>query len=90
MENQGETRAAAVDVAMSKYRLVEDAFFKGPWVMGENYTVADGYLYVFCRWVKAAGLLDADRFPKLNAHLTAMQERPAVQRALEVEGIPAV
>jgi glutathione S-transferase len=87
---EGEARAAAVELAMSRYRLVEDAFFKGPWVMGENYTVADGYLYVFCRWVKAAGLLDADRFPKLNAHIAKMQERPAVQRALAAEGIPAV
>lgn len=87
---EGEARAVALDIAMGKYRLVEDSLFKGPWVMGENYTVADGYLYVFCRWVKAAGLLDAERFPQLNAHITRMQERPAVQRALAVEGIAAV
>jgi glutathione S-transferase len=87
---EGEARATALDVAMGKYGLVEDALFKGPWVMGESYTVADGYLYVFCRWVKAAGLLDAERFPKLNAHIGRMQERPAVQRALAVEGIAAV
>jgi len=87
---EGEAKAAALDVAMSKYRLVEDMLFKGPWVMGESYTVADGYLYVFCRWVKAAGFLDAERFPKLNAHIEAMQDRPAVQRALAAEGIPAV
>ena len=60
------------------------------WAMGDDYTVADGYLYVFCRWVKAAGLLDPERFPKLNAHIARMQARPAVQRALATEGIPAV
>ena len=27
---------------------------------------------------------------KLNAHIARMQERPAVQRALAVEGLPAV
>lgn len=87
---EGEAKAAAVEAGMIKYRIVEDSLFKGPWAMGDNYTVADGYLYVFCRWVKAAGLLDADRFPKLNAHIARMQARPAVQRALTTEGIPAV
>ncbi len=83
---EGEARAAAVEMAMSKYGVVEDSLYKGPWAMGDSYTVADGYLYVFCRWVKAAGLLDADRFPKLTAHIEAMQARPAVQRALATEG----
>jgi glutathione S-transferase len=87
---EGEARAVALEIAVGKYGLVEDSLFKGPWVMGESYTVADGYLYVFCRWVKAAGLLDAERFPQLNAHIARMQERPAVQRALAVEGIAAV
>ena len=87
---EGEAKAAAVEAGMVKYRIVEDSLFQGPWAMGDDYTVADGYLYVFCRWVKAAGLLDPERFPKLNAHIARMQARPAVQRALATEGIPAV
>lgn len=87
---EGEARAAALEMALTKYRLVEDSLYKGPWAMGETYTVADGYLHVFCRWAKAAGLLDAERFPKLNAHIAKMQERPAVKRALATEGLPAV
>jgi glutathione S-transferase len=35
-------------------------------------------------------MLDPARFPKLNAHLDAVQARPAVQRVLEAEGISAV
>ncbi len=87
---EGEARSAALDYALAKYAIVEDSLYKGPWAMGETYTVADGYLYVFCRWVKAGGLLVADRFPKLNAHIDAMQARPAVQRALATEGQEAV
>lgn len=83
---EGEARAAALDVALAKFGVIEDSLYKTPWVMGERYTVADGYLYVFCRWARAAGFLDADRFPKLNAHIEKMQERPAVQRALAMEG----
>jgi glutathione S-transferase len=58
--------------------------------MGESFTVADGYLYVFCRWAKTAGVLNLGRFPKLNAHVARMQERPAVQRALDTEGQSAL
>jgi glutathione S-transferase len=45
---------------------------------------------VFTRWARQAGLLDKTRFPKLNAHLDLVQSRPAVQRVLHAEGIPAV
>jgi glutathione S-transferase len=87
---EGEARQTALDVALSKYDLVEQNLLKGPWAMGETYTVADGYLSVFTRWARQAELLDKDRYPRLNAHLDAVQDRPAVQRALAAEGIAPV
>jgi glutathione S-transferase len=87
---EGEARDAALEAALVKYRLVEDALFKGPWAMGEAYTVADGYLSVFTRWGRQAGFLDPARFPRLNDHLDRMQARPAVQRVLAAEGLSAV
>jgi glutathione S-transferase len=87
---EGEARAAALDVALAKFGVIEDSLYKTPWAMGESYTVADGYLYVFCRWARAGGFLDPARFPKLNAHIANMQARSAVQRALETEGQAAV
>lgn len=87
---EGETRQTAVDAALSKYDVVEQSLLKGPWAMGEAYTVADGYLSVFTRWARQAKLLDTDRFPRLNAHLDAVQARPAVQRVFAAEGISAV
>ena len=87
---EGEARDAALEAALVKYRIVEDSLFKGPWVMGEQYTVADGYLYVFARWGRQAGFLDGARFPRLNDHLDRMQARPAVQRVLAAEGLEPV
>ncbi|RZJ87327.1 MAG: glutathione S-transferase [Brevundimonas sp.] len=87
---EGEARAQALAFALKKYDVVEQSLFKGPWAMGEAYTVADGYLSVFSRWLRSADLLDTTRFPKLNAHLDAVQARPAVQRVLEMEGLEAV
>jgi glutathione S-transferase len=87
---EGEARDQATELALSKYDLVEQHLLKGPYAMGRDYTVADGYLSVFSRWARQAGLLDKHRFPKLNAHLEIVQARPAVQRVLHAEGIPAV
>lgn len=87
---EGETKDKTTELALSKYDLVEHHLLKGRYVMGQDYTVADGYLSVFSRWARQAGLLDKHRFPKLNAHLDIVQARPAVQRVLHAEGIPAV
>lgn len=87
---EGEARAQALEFALKKYDVVEQNLFKGPWAMGEAYTVTDGYLSVFTRWLRQNGILDADRFPRLNAHLDAMQARPAVLRTLQMEGLEPV
>lgn len=84
---EGEPRARALETALAKYDIVEHHLLKGPWVLGERYTVADGYLSVFTRWLRLEDLLDPDRFPKLNAHLTLVQSRPCVQKALHMEGL---
>jgi len=87
---EGEAKTAALELALSKYDLVEQHLFTGPWVLGEIYSAADGYLSVFTRWARAAYLLDPARYPKLNAHLDAVQARPAVQRVLMQEGLQPV
>lgn len=86
----GEAKDEAVKVALEKYDLAENHLLTGPWVLGEDYSMSDGYLMVFTRWARQAGLLDKTRFAKLNDHLDRVQARPAVQRVLEAEGIQAV
>ena len=86
---EGEARDQAVELAVAKLALVEDHDLQGPWVFGTDFTLADGYLSVFTRWARQAGLLDVARFPKLNAHLDAVQARPAVKRVLAAEGLEA-
>ncbi len=87
---EGDARAAQLELALKKYDLAEQHLFVGPWAMGDQYTVADGYLSVFTRWARQAGLLDKARFPRLNDHLDRVQARPAVQRVLAAEGIEPV
>lgn len=54
---------------------------RGPWVLGAQYSVADGYLFTMAGWLKSDGV-DIARFPKVAAHRERMAARPAVQRAL--------
>lgn len=83
---EGEARQAALDLALAKLALVEGHYLEGRFVFGERFTAADGYLTVFTRWARQAGLLGTD-FPRLNSHLDAAQAEAPVQRALKAEGL---
>jgi glutathione S-transferase len=63
---------------------IERQFLKGPWVMGEVYTVADPYLFTLAQWLEADGV-DSDRFPRVIDHRRRMLERTAVRKAITAE-----
>lgn len=67
------------------FELIERDMFKGPWVMGAQYTVADAYLFTVAEWLESDGV-DPKRFPKVLDHRTRMRERAAVKKALVQEG----
>ena len=68
------------------FALIEEGMLRGPWVMGDAYTVADPYLFTLARWMEVDGV-DPNAFPRVLDHRDRMAERPAVQRALESEGL---
>jgi glutathione S-transferase len=61
--------------------LIEQDLFRGPWVMGETYTVADAYLFTIETWLEGDGV-EIGNYPKIADHYRRMGERPAVRRAL--------
>jgi glutathione S-transferase len=66
------------------YKLIESIFLKGPWVMGDTYTIADPYLFTFARWLEDDGVVPA-AVPRVIDHRHCMLERPAVRRAIAGE-----
>ena len=68
------------------FDLIERKMFRGPWAMGDAYTVADPYLFTIARWLEGDGV-DPAAFPRVLDHRDRMAERPAVQRALKAEGL---
>lgn len=79
-----DMRAKVPETMAASFALIERDFLKGPWVMGDAYSVADAYLFVVSRWLEGDGV-DVNRFPKVAAHMRAMEQRPAVQAALAGE-----
>lgn len=66
------------------FQLIEDRMLRGPWVMGERYTICDAYLYTLATWLEGDGV-DIGRLPAVKAHRDRMAERPAVAQARAVE-----
>jgi glutathione S-transferase len=62
--------------------MIEQNMLRGPWVMGETYTVCDPYMFTVGTWAKGDGV-DLDAFPKVAAHRERMKQRPAVQKVLD-------
>ena len=65
--------------------LIEQKLLKGPWVMGEQYTICDPYLFTIGTWLEGDGV-DTGKLPRVIEHRRRMLARPAVQKAVAAEG----
>jgi glutathione S-transferase len=74
------------DRLVSRFQWVDGQFAGKPYLMGDQFTVADGYLYVVTRWAKAMNI-DLSSLANLTAHHERVGARPAVQEALKAEGL---
>ena len=66
------------------FELVEREMLKGPWVMGERYTICDPYLFTLAQWLEADGV-DPNKIPRVVDHRRRMSERPGVRKAIAEE-----
>jgi glutathione S-transferase len=66
------------------YDLIERHMFRGPWVMGDDYTICDPYLFTIAQWMEGDGV-DPARFPRVADHRRRMSERAAVRTAIAQE-----
>jgi len=66
------------------FELIERDMLKGPWVMGEHYTICDAYLFTLAQWLELDGV-DPKRIPRVVDHRRRMSERPNVKKAIAEE-----
>jgi len=66
------------------FALIEQGMLRGPWVMGDMYTICDPYLFTLAEWLEA-DQVDLARLPRVLEHRRRMADRPAVRRAIAME-----
>jgi glutathione S-transferase len=68
-----------------KFDYIDGGLGEGPFLMGDDLTLPDPYLFVMTSWgEKFIGL---DRWPNLRAFRQRMLERPSVRHVLRFEGL---
>jgi glutathione S-transferase len=83
-----EMKKSAREAVLNRYAYVDRILADKPYLTGENFTVADAYLYVTLSWLGRLEI-DISGYPKLSAYYERCRARPAVQRARKEEGLPA-
>jgi glutathione S-transferase len=85
--------AAAIEAMQRKvtanmtecFALIEHKLLKGPWVIGDRYTICDPYLFTIGSWLEGDGV-DTAGLPRVIEHRRRMLARSAVQKAVAAEG----
>lgn len=81
-----EFKATLKAALAAKFAWVDGKLAGKQFLLGDQFTVADAYLFTVARWSKAVGL-DLSKYPTLAAYLERIASRPAVRAALQAEGL---
>jgi glutathione S-transferase len=74
------------DRIMGKFKYLDSQLAGRDYLMGKQFTVADGYLFVMLRWADG-NKMDLSQFKNLLAYKARVEARPKVQEALTKEGL---
>jgi len=83
-----EWRENQLNVLSARFTILNKRLTNQPYLMGDGFTVADAYLFVVLRWT-ILFKLDLGKWPALTGFLARVAARPAVQAALQAEGLAA-
>ena len=81
-----EAKAINREKLLGRYAWVDEQLAGRQYLMGDEYSVADAYLYTVTRWTVPMKL-DISSRANLAAFMARVGQRPAVQRALAAEGL---
>ena len=80
-----EAKAFFKDRVMGKFKYLEGVLADRDYLMGKQFTVADGYLFTMLTWADRMKF-DLSAMPNLLAYKARIAARPKVQEALAKEG----
>lgn len=71
---------------IKRFTFVDSKLEGKSYLMGDTFSVPDAYLFTVTNWAGAVGL-DLSGFKNVGAFMERMRARPAVQEALQAEGL---
>lgn len=83
-----DVKAAASANVRSRFDYLNGVLGKQDYLMGAQFSVADAYLFVILNWTFPTGIGMSD-WPALQAFHGRIGARPAVQQAMQAEGLGA-
>ncbi len=66
---------------------IEQTYFDGPWVLGQQFSASDLYVFTVARWLEGDGV-DVSRFPKVADQMRRVAQMPAVQSVMALHASP--
>ena len=81
-----EWKAMVKDMLGGKFDYLSKQLDGKSYLMGDGFTVADGYLFTILSWAKHMNI-DLGKWPVLKAYVERVAARPAVSAALKAEGL---
>lgn len=81
-----EHRKEREEYLRKRYAVIEKTLAGKKYLFGDEFTVADAYLFTVTNWTGFVKL-DLSDFPNLMAFQKRVAERPGVQAAMEAEGL---
>jgi glutathione S-transferase len=81
-----DAKAFFKDRVLGKFKYLDSQLAGRDYLMGKQFTVADGYLFTMLRWAEAMKF-DLSAMPNLVAYRDRVAARPKVQEALSKEGL---
>jgi glutathione S-transferase len=85
-ESSADTKAAFVANLGKKFDWLSGFLGKKPYLMGDTFTVADGYLFTVLNWTTHVKI-DLGKWPVLAEYRSRVAQRPKVQEAMKAEGL---
>ena len=84
-----DAQAAARTHLRTRFSYINNVLGKQDYLMGDTFSVADGYLYNVTRWTTYAEIDVEKEFPNIYAFMERVEARPAVQKTLKSEKVCA-
>ena len=81
-----DMRRKVPETVAACFQLIEDEMLKGPYVLGEAFSICDAYLFTVADWLEGDGV-DPKQFAKVYEHRERVRARPAVSKVLARQAV---